>query len=337
MGKTNLLDAVYYLCMCKSHFGTKDAFVLRHKAPFTRLEGHFRKGKKRFKTVAKIIPKEKKEMELNGSVYNKLADHIGTFPVVMITPFDIELALSGSEVRRKFLDNTLSQIDAGYLTALIKYNRILRQRNAALKKLGATLQTDPKLLDTFDEQMEAPAQLIHQKRAEFSDHFIPVFQEYYQLISDNQESVAYTYRSQLSEDSLRNLLQESRQKDLILQRSSTGIHKDDLLFKIESFPLKKFASQGQLKSYILALKLAQYELVKKEKTCSPILLLDDIFDKLDRKRVAQLLKLLFEKDFGQIFFTDTHETRLTEMLKQLRVSFRRFVIKNGQVVPSSKL
>ena len=329
MGKTNLLDSIYYLCMCKSHFGTKDAFVLQHEAAFFRLEGHFEKEKKHSKVVAKVIPREKKEIELNGSIYEKLADHIGFFPVVMITPFDAELALEGSEVRRKFLDNTLSQIDAEYLRALLKYNRILRQRNAVLKQFGNTRQIDHKLLDIFDEQMLESTHLIHQKRAAFSEHFIPVFQEYYKLISGNQESVTYTYHSQLSKGNLRDLLRENRQKDVVLQRSNIGIHKDDLIFKIKNFPLKKFASQGQLKSFILALKLAQYELLKKEKNCSPILLLDDIFDKLDKKRVEQLLQLLFEKDFGQIFFTDTHETRLIELLTPLQTDFKQFVIKNG--------
>jgi len=315
MGKTNLLDAVYYLCMCKSHFGISDSYIKKHETTFFRLEGQFKKGKKQFKTVAKVIPKEKKTIELNDVAYSKLAEHIGQFPVVMITPFDAELALEGSEVRRKFLDNTLSQIDTAYLNGLIQYNRLLKQRNATLKKFAETRKVDKGLLAIFDEQMEAPAQLIHQKRKAFSEQFIPIFQTFYKIISNNQETVNYTYRSHLNENEFLPLIQENRPKDLILQRSTVGIHKDDLTFKIESFPLKKYASQGQMK----------------EKEIAPLLLLDDIFDKLDKQRVTQLLELLFEKDFGQIFFTDTHENRLSDILTKLDTDFKRFIINFGEV------
>ncbi|MFK7978527.1 MAG: DNA replication/repair protein RecF [Saprospiraceae bacterium] len=331
MGKTNLLDAVYYLCMCKSHFGISDSYIKKHETTFFRLEGQFKKGKKRFKTVAKVIPKEKKTIELNDVAYTKLAEHIGQFPVVMITPFDAELALEGSEVRRKFLDNTLSQIDAEYLSALIQYNRLLKQRNATLKKFAETRKINEGLLTIFDEQMEAPAQLIHQKRKAFSAQFIPIFQAFYKTISNDQETVNYTYRSHLNENEFLRLLKENRPKDLILQRSTVGIHKDDLTFKIENFPLKKYASQGQMKSFILALKLAQYELLRREKEIAPLLLLDDIFDKLDKQRVTQLLELLFEKDFGQIFFTDTHENRLSDILTKLDTPFKRFIINFGEL------
>jgi DNA replication and repair protein RecF len=332
MGKTNLLDAVYYLCMCKSHFGVKDNYIKRHQSTFFRLEGHFKKEKKSYKTVAKVIPREKKEFELNDVVYSKLATHIGTFPVVMITPFDIELAMEGSEIRRKFLDNTLSQIDATYLSALMKYNRLLKQRNIALKRMEKMRMVDDGLLDVFDSQLLEPAQLIHQKRAAFNEQFLPIFQEYYAIISKDQEKVSYTYRSQLLEGSLAELLQNNRQKDVLLQRTTVGIHKDDLVFKIEGFPLKKFASQGQLKSFILALKLAQYALLRKEKSCPPLLLLDDIFDKLDRQRAKQLIRLLFERKFGQIFFTDTHKGRLKEILEELNIDFKQFIVKFGEIV-----
>ena len=331
MGKTNLLDAIYYLCMCKSHFGVSDSYIKKHETDFFRVEGQFTKGKKRYKTVAKVKPKEQKTFELNDVPYDKLAEHIGRFPVVMITPFDTELALEGSEVRRKFIDNTLSQIDATYLSALISYNRLLKQRNATLKQFAETKRIDEGLLDIFDDQMEAPALLIHQKRREFSEQFIPIFQAFYKVISNDQENVNYKYRSQLKDVNFLNLLKENRQKDLILNRSTVGIHKDDLLFKIEDYPLKKFASQGQMKSFILALKLAQYELLRIEKDCAPLLLLDDIFDKLDRQRVTQLLQLLFDKNFGQIFFSDTHENRLSEILTNFDTDFKRFIINFGKI------
>jgi len=331
MGKTNLLDAVYYLCMCKSHFGVRDSYLKKHETAFFRLEGQFKKARKTYKIVAKVIPKEKKVMELNAVAYDRLAEHIGQFPVVMITPFDSELALEGSEVRRKFLDNTLSQIDSDYLNALIQYNRLLKQRNATLKKFAETRKIDEGLLVIFDEQMDVPAQLIYQKRKAFSEQFIPIFQEFYKITSNGQETVNYTYRSHLNEGEFLPLLKENRPKDLILQRSTVGIHKDDLTFKIEKFPLKKFASQGQTKSFILALKLAQYELLRSKKNIAPILLLDDIFDKLDKQRVTQLLELLFAKDFGQIFFTDTHKNRLSDILTKLDTDFKRFIINFGEV------
>lgn len=332
MGKTNLLDAVYYLCMCKSHFGVSDTVVKQHETSFFRLEGVFVKEKKSFQTVAKVIPKEKKEFECGGVIYEKLADHIGTFPVVMITPFDIELVLEGSEVRRKFMDNTLSQLDPAYLKALMLYNRILRQRNAALKKFGESGSVDHKLLDIFDQQLVAPARLIHEKRKNFCQQFIPLFSQYYKIISNDQEKVDFAYRSALNEKEIEVLLTENRSKDLILQRTSAGLHRDDLNFRIAGYPLKKYASQGQSKSFILSLKLAQYELLKKEKACQPLLLLDDIFDKLDSERVRQLVALLFEKKIGQIFFTDTHENRLADILTRFEVDFRRFIINFGEVL-----
>jgi len=330
MGKTNLLDAIYYLCMCKSNFGITDRLVVKDSTNFFRVEGTFSKEKKNYKVVAKVQPKSKKEIEINGAIHSKLADHIGLFPVVMITPFDIELAMDGSEVRRKFLDNSLAQIDRVYLTALLQYNRILRQRNATLKSANGG-NIDYALLDTLDEQLLNPTAIITQKRKTFCESFLPVFQKYYKIISNEQEPVDCVYRSQLIGQELSVLLQQHRERDVYLQRSTVGVHKDDLIFTIKEKPLKKFASQGQLKSYILALKLAQYHLVKSRKDSLPILLLDDIFDKLDNNRVQQLLTLLFSNNFGQIFFTDTHEERLLDLLQPYGVSSKRFIIEEGVV------
>jgi len=331
MGKTNLLDAIYYLCMCKSNFGIADRLIVQDTTEFFRIEGQFLKEKKPFKVVAKVQPRKKKEIELNGVVHPKLAEHIGLFPVVMITPFDIELAMDGSEVRRKFLDNSLAQIDRVYLNALLQYNRLLRQRNAALKSFSRG-NVDHALLDTLDEQMLTPATTIIEKRTAFCTDFLPIFQDYYKTISNEQEVVDCQYRSQLLSQDLKELLYQNREKDIYLQRSTVGIHKDDLVFLIKEKPLKKFASQGQLKSFILALKLAQYHLVKVRKGNLPILLLDDIFDKLDNNRVQQLLSLLFERNFGQIFFTDTHEKRLLELLQPFGLDPKRFIVKDGVVV-----
>jgi len=292
MGKTNLLDAIYYLCMCKSHFSIPDRLLVQKKLDFFRLEGHFTKKEKLVTVVAKVQPKEKKkEIEINGVPHKKLADHIGLLPIVMITPFDTDLAFDGSEARRRFLNNSLSQIDPQYLQAV-----------------------------------------IHDKRTTFCSDFLPIFKQYYQIISNEQEQVDCRYRSQLEGTELDHLIKASREKDVLLQRTTVGTHKDDLVFTIEEQALKKFASQGQMKSYILALKLAQYEIVKTYKSSSPLLLLDDIFDKLDNNRVQQLLQLLFNKDFGQIFFTDTNEDRLLSLIQPFGVEAKQLIVRNGKVV-----
>ena len=333
MGKTNLLDAIYYLCMCKSHFSVPDRMIVQHSLDFFRLEGQFDKDQKLVKVVAKVVPKDKKAIEVNGVAHKKLADHIGLLPIVMITPYDTDLALEGSEERRRFLNNSLSQIDPLYLHAELTYNRLLRQRNAALKSFGGRL-VNPALLTTLEEQMLPLANLVHEKRKSFMASFLPIFQKYYTLIANEQEQVSCRYRSQLIDSDLKDLFLANREKDVILQRTTVGTHKDDLVFVIEDRPLKKFASQGQLKSYILALKLAQYEIVKKHKTCRPLLLLDDIFDKLDSNRVQQLIQLLFSEDFGQIFFTDTHEDRLMNLIKPFAVDARQLVVRDGNLVIS---
>ncbi len=329
MGKTNLLDAIYYLCMCKSALAMPDSNLVLHNKDFFRLEGLFFKAEKKYKIVGKVVPRKKKEIECNAIPYKRLIEHIGFLPVVMIVPDDTRLATEGSEDRRRFLDNTLSQIDSAYLTALVQYNRLLKQRNAALKQMGAQRNYDPALLRTYDQQMEAPAGLIYQKRKDFQFLLLPLLQEYYSVISNAQESVSCSYKSQLHDTSFADLLQEVGEKDRILQRTTAGVHRDDLLFKIGDYPLKKYASQGQLKSFVLALKLAQYEVLRKEKKEQPILLLDDIFDKLDRSRVKHLVSLLLERDFGQVFITDTHEDRLGTILSEFALDYCTFVVNEG--------
>ena len=329
MGKTNLLDAIYYLCMCKSHFGTNDRDVVQHEQEFLRLEGYFIKNDKREKVVAKVIPRKKKEFERNDVAYSRLSEHIGLLPVVFIAPDDTYLAKEGSEARRRFLDNTLSQLDREYLRQLIIYNKVIKQRNAALKNFAAERYFDPALLLIYDDQLLEPAAVIHQKRMEWMAIFNPLFEEYYRVISGDREAVGVRYRSQLTDADFKTLLDEVQEKDRILQRSTVGIHRDDLVFTINDYPLKKFSSQGQLKSFVLALKLAQYELLRRDKSIPPLLLLDDVFDKLDRSRVQQLLQLILEKDFGQIFITDTHESRLAEIIDGFGADYKVFKVENG--------
>lgn len=329
MGKTNLLDAVYYLCMTKSHTALIDSSVIRHGAHFFRLEALFQKDGKRDKIVAKIIPRKKKAFERNDVPYPRLADHIGEYPVVIIAPNDTNIVLEGSEVRRRFLDNTLSQLDPIYLRSLLSYNKILEQRNALLKQFAERRSFNKNLLETYNTQLLEPAQLICNKRKDFIGTFCKVLQEIYEFISQQRETISCQYESKLLETPFATLLQASTEKDRALQRTTTGIHKDDLELKINGYPAKQFASQGQLKSLVLSLKLAQYEILRREKKMQPLLLLDDIFDKLDKTRVSHLLKLLLEKSFGQIFITDTDENRVTEIVAQLNTPYQKFQIDNG--------
>lgn len=328
MGKTNLLESIYYMCMTKSSFGTNDRQVVMQGADFFRIEGKLSNGDK---IVAKVVPGKQKQMERNDVAYSRLSEHIGLLPVVMIVPDDTQLVSDGSEERRRLIDNTLSQLDGKYLTNLIAYTKVLKQRNAALKEMGKNRYFDPELIKIYNDQLLAPAAYIHEARQRFVTEFQPVFQKYYEVISNEAETVAVLYASKLSESSLADLLLENLEKDRILQRTTVGIHKDDLKFIINGNPLRRFGSQGQLKSFVLALKLAQFDFLKKEKGKLPFLLLDDIFDKLDRFRVAQLVGLLLDEDFGQIFITDTHENRLEQIVNEYAADYRKFVVEEGRI------
>lgn len=332
MGKTNLLDAIYYLCMGKSHFRMTDRNIVLYEKDFFRLEGNFKRKEKKEKIVAKVIPGQKKVMERNDVAYPKISEHVGFLPVVMIAPDDTQLATEGSEERRRFLDNTLSQVDANYLSQLLIYNKILRQRNAALKQMAIDRNYNVELIHTYNEQLIAPANVIHQKRKLFIENFQPTFNLFYKKISGGNEKVNITYRSQLDKDAFKDLLESTMEKDRILHRTTTGVHKDDIVVKLGTHALKRFGSQGQLKSFVLAMKLAQYNLLQKEKDLNPILLLDDIFDKLDTHRVQFLLKLLVEQSFGQIFLTDTHKQRVEELVKEMNIPFQIFEIADGAVI-----
>lgn len=332
MGKTNLLDAIHYLCTCKSHFATPDKLTTKHGEFFFRLEGKFKRLGRRYQIVCKYDKqKQKKVMEANRVAYQRLADHVGLFPLVMIAPNDTRLILEGSENRRQFLDFLIVQIDARYLRQLMVYNKLLKQRNASLKQLDNPSDINFSLLEIYRQQMQAPAQYIYQKRREITTTFKPIFQQSYKAIAADKEQVDFRYASQLQKHSLGELFEEAQERDRLLQRTTKGIHKDDLKLTINGYPLKQFASQGQLKSYLLALKLAQYELIRQKNEVTPILLLDDIFDKLDKNRVQQLLKLLMEYQSGQIFITDTHEQRIGAIAEHLKTDYKQFKIIQGQV------
>lgn len=332
MGKTNVLDAVYYLCMCKSYFLPSDNDVILRGESFMRLEGHFNKNNKAEKIVAKVQNRKKKLIERNDVVYTALSNHIGFLPVVMFAPDDTLLAKEGSEERRRFIDTSLSQVDNQYLTNLIFYNKILEQRNALLKKTEEFTADTEGLVAIYDSQMLSPAQYIFNKRQEFTNQFSAVFNTIYKSISGARETVNIRYQSQLNDDSFANMLKKSREKDRFLQRTSVGIHKDDWVFDIDEKPLKRFGSQGQLKTFVMALKLAQYDILRDLKGELPILLLDDIFDKLDDERVQNLLQLIVNQSFGQIFITDTHEGRINKIVQNLNTDFKIFKVHKGNIL-----
>ena len=331
MGKTNVLDAVYFLCLCKSNSSLPDKHLVRHGADFFRVEGTFVTAEQTDRVVAKFVPGRPKVMERNGVEYQKLADYIGAFPAVMIAPDDVALVQDGSEDRRRFLDATLSQLSQDYLQNLMVYNALLKQRNALLKQFAEQKRFDPTLLEAIDRQMPAPAQVVFEQRKAFVEAFAPVFADCYADISGAREAVEATYASDLGQDSLQPLFQAALEKDRFLQRSTVGPHRDDLALSMNGLPVKKFASQGQLKSFLLALRLAQYEILRREKGQSPLLLLDDIFDKLDEQRVHHLVSLLLRRNFGQIFITDTQRSRIEAVVASFTGEYRVFEVENGVI------
>lgn len=329
MGKTNLLDAIYYLCMGKSYFGLSDQFLPLHGTDFFRLEGHFMREERQEKMVAKVQVRKRKVLERNGVAYDRLSDHVGRYTVVIVTPDDTSLVTEGSEVRRRFLDNTLSQLDGTYLHQLIRYNQVLKQRNAWLKEFRGRSAADG-LLEVYDQQLSEPAAYIYQVRSDFVTRFTPLLQEAHQAIVGGAEVVTTSYRSQLGEAELPHWLVQNRDKDRVLERTTAGIHRDDLVFQLSEQPLKRLGSQGQLKSFVLALKLAQYAYLREAKVQRPLLLLDDIFDKLDPVRVGQLLEFIRREAFGQVFITDTDQERIAELLSPFGDDYRFFGISDGQ-------
>lgn len=331
MGKTNLLDAVHVLCLTRSHRSLPDKNLIGHGESFFRVDGEFRDGKVRTRIAVKFVAGQRKDVTRNGVSFTRLTDYIGQYPVVMIAPDDIALVQEGSEERRRFLDATLSQISPEYLHHLLTYNALLKQRNALLKTFGEQRRFDASLLEAIDVQMPGPAQALHEKREAFVATFAPVFQEIYTAIAGSAETVAVAYESGAGEGDFAQLLAANLEKDRVLERTSGGPHRDDLALTLNEQPIKKYASQGQLKSFLLALRLAQYEILRREKGTAPLLLLDDIFDKLDEHRVRQLIALLIEREFGQIFITDAQRTRIETVVSSFPGEYKIFEVENGKI------
>ena len=322
IGKTNLLDAVHYLCFTKSYFSSTDVQAAQFNTDGFRIEGLFEKHQEEQKVVAIYRGPGKKEVLLNDMPYEKFSSHIGQFTCVMVAPDDVELIIGGSEERRKFIDTLLSQIDANYLQQLITYTKVLQQRNSLLKTIAETGKTDWGLLDVLDQQLAEPGKFIFSKRKELLQSFLPYVQKLYAEIAGNSEEVCLTYESQLIHHSFESLTEQFRQKDFILQRTGAGIHKDDLDIRLSNQNFKTIASQGQRKSLLFALKLAEFEVLKNNKGFAPLLLLDDVFEKLDDRRMDNLLKRVCLENETQVFITDTHEDRIKESLGQMGVPFQ---------------
>jgi len=324
VGKTNVLDAIYHLSFGKSYFNPVSSQNIKHNADFFVIDGLYNKDERDEKIIVALKKGQKKTLKRNGKLYNRFSDHIGFLPLVIISPADRDLITEGSDTRRKFIDGVISQGDKVYLNDLIKYNKVISQRNALLKyfALNATFNADT--LEIYNHQLTELGSKIFEKRDAFLKEFIPIFKERYKVISNNNEEVNLIYKSDLFKDSLNNLLVKTLKKDRALQFTSVGVHKDDLSFEIEQYSIKKFGSQGQQKSFLIALKLAQFDFIKSHSGVNPILLLDDIFDKLDEQRVVQIITLVENENFGQLFITDTHPERTEQIIKNAHQTYQIF-------------
>lgn len=327
MGKTNLLDAIYYLSFCKSHIHTPDSRIITADAEMCVLQGSYDIGGKEEDIFCAIRPQKRKIFKRNRKEYEKLSEHIGLLPLVMVSPADSVLIQGGSDERRYFLDIMISQHDKNYLHALIQYNKALFQRNTLLKQR----YSDKSLYEALEVQMDMYGGQIYRQRRSFVADFIPVFNEYYQTISASAEKVGLRYISQLENSGLSALLNREREKDLMLGYTSVGIHKDELEMTLGGYLIRQAGSQGQNKTYLITLKLAQFAFLQQRGNTTPVLLLDDIFDKLDANRVEQIIKLVESDKFGQIFITDTNRKYLDEILAAMNHEYCLFKVDNGEV------
>ncbi|MEM1136469.1 MAG: DNA replication and repair protein RecF [Bacteroidota bacterium] len=327
IGKTNLLDAVHYLCMTKSAFPGTEQMTIKHEEQFFLNKGKvIEEDEEEYHIQCSYKKGDKKSFRLNKKEYGKLSKHIGKFPCVLMTPYDTDLVRGNSDNRRKFFDNTISQTDEAYLEALIQHNHYLKQRNNLLKQFAEKKFIDKALLETYNSFMSPRVNEIYEKRLYFLEAFFPIFLDYYTQLGESKEAMVIQYESVLRDIEYDQLLERNLQKDLALQRTSEGIHRDDFLFTMGGFPLKKIGSQGQQKSYVIALKLAQYTWISENKNKSAILLLDDIFDKLDDQRISKLLAILANGKFGQIFITDARPERSEKLLREIGREVRFFDI-----------
>ena len=344
-GKTNLLDAIYFLALTKSSISNQDALSINHEMEYMMVEGVFwiwdlglriadysasksaiENRKSEIITIS-LQRGQKKAVLRDKKAYERISEHIGKFPVVMLSPNDTDVIRDGSEERRKFFDGVMAQLDAEYLENLLQYNRLLLQRNSLLKQFTDRNYTDDLLLDIYSDPLVEVGLKLYQARNQFITNFLPIFKKHYTTLSDAREEVEMIYESEVGAENFAQVFRRNRQRDLAAQRTTMGIHKDDFIFEINGFTLRKFGSQGQQKSFVIALKLAQFEMLSQQKGFPPILLLDDIFDKLDDRRIQQLINMMADGTFSQVFITDARPERTHQLLDNLGVEVKYFEIK----------
>jgi len=326
VGKTNILDAIHYLSLTKSFFNNIDSVSVMHDEDYFIIQGLFVKDGEEDNIFCSFHRQKQKMLKRNGKEYERLSDHVGRYPVVMISPADNALISEGSEERRKFMNKIISQYNAEYLDSALNYNKALQQRNKLLRDFSASGSFDEEILSVWDAQLIRYGNFVYSERDLLINELIPVFREYYSMVSNQKEKVGLKYRSHLSEGDFPGILKNAMDKDRSLEYTTVGIHKDDLLFEMDGYSVRSLGSQGQQKSYLVALKLAKFDYIKKKAGFSPILLLDDIFDKFDAERVAQIIRLVGNHRFGQIFITDTHQDRLQNILNTVETDYRLFRI-----------
>ncbi|MFO7755757.1 MAG: DNA replication/repair protein RecF [Bacteroidales bacterium] len=329
VGKTNILDAIHYLSLTKSYFVNIDSVNIRHGEDFFIIKGVFNNSGEEEEVYCGLQKGRRKVFRRNGKEYTRISDHIGRYPVVMLSPADSSIITGGSEERRKFMNNVISQFNRDYLDNIISYNKALKQRNRLLKDYASGGLFDRDMLMLWEEQMYKPSSIIYESRSGFVEEIIPLFQEYYDHISDEREKVRLKYKSQLSKSSMKDLLESNLDKDRIMRYTTAGIHRDDLRLEMDEFPIRSIGSQGQQKSYLVALKLAKFDYIRDKGRVKPVLLMDDVFDKFDEKRVEQIIKLVAENRFGQIFITDTHSERMQSVLSEINIDYKLFMIDDG--------
>lgn len=331
VGKTNVLDAIYHLSMCKSYFNLPDLQNIRHDEPFFVVQGKYDRDGDPIDVYCGVKRGQKKTFKKNQKAYDKLSEHIGLLPLVMISPEDVLLIDGGSEERRKLVDGIISQCDRNYLHQLIRYNKALAQRNSLLKATAGKY-LDAEMLEIWNEQLAESGEAIKQKRVEFLQDFRTVFQAYYEDLSLGREEVELEYKPSVKGDDMLAALREAVDRDRVLTYTTVGIHRDDLVLNIGKYPVKKIGSQGQKKTFLIALKLAQYAWLNRMSGVKPLLLLDDIFDKLDADRVSQIVRIVGGEMFGQVFMTDTNREHIDEILKSQQVDYRLFAVDKGEIV-----
>jgi DNA replication and repair protein RecF len=331
MGKTNILDAIHYLSFCKSFFNPVDSQNIKHGEGFFVIQGSYSRNGEDSEVYCGQKRNQKKIFKHDKKEYERLSEHIGMYPLVMISPADAEIINGTSEVRRKFIDGIISQYDKVYLEKLIAYNQVLKQRNALLKQFWESRSFDTVTLEIWDEQLIIHGKGILQIRLDFLREFIPLFNKHYAYISESREQVSVEYESSIGEKDYKTAIITAMERDRVLHYTTVGPHKDDMDFTINGFSLKKFASQGQQKSFLLALKLAQFEFIKNKKNTKPLLLLDDVYDKLDEARFRKLIELVSGDDFGQVFITDTHPDRIRDLFAFNHIDKKIFLVDNGVV------